>query len=72
MGYFPAIQVPSEWWSWAERRELSKGCTDSVLVVEMQSLMLVVAGCAGLVVNTVVLRFLLHFLGETGVLLIGR
>ncbi|CAL8465277.1 g4812 [Coccomyxa elongata] len=36
-----------------------------------QSLMLVVAGCAGLVVNTVVLRFLLHFLGETGVLYIG-
>lgn len=34
--------------------------------------MLVVAGCAGLVVNTVVLRYLLHALGETGVLYIGQ
>ncbi|EIE23230.1 MFS general substrate transporter [Coccomyxa subellipsoidea C-169] len=36
-----------------------------------QSLMLVVAGAAGLVVNTVVLRYLLHCVGETGVLYIG-
>jgi hypothetical protein len=34
-------------------------------------MMLVGAGCAGLVVNTMVLRFLLNYLGETRVLHIG-
>lgn len=44
----------------------------SAVCALLQSLMLVVAGCAGLVVNTVVLRYLLHALGETGVLYIGQ
>lgn len=38
----------------------------------VQSLMLIVAGCSGLFVNTVVLRYLLHCLGEAHVLIIGR
>ena len=37
----------------------------------MQSRMLIVAGCAGLVVNTVVLRNLLRLVGERRVLCIG-
>lgn len=38
----------------------------------LQSLMLVCAGCAGLVVNTMVLRYMLKYLGETRVLYIGK
>lgn len=37
----------------------------------MQSEWLIVAGCAGLLVNTVLLRYLLRVLGERRVLCIG-
>ncbi len=50
---------------------MGKSFTDDICVL-LQSLMLVVAGAAGLVVNTVVLRYLLHCVGETGVLYIGQ
>ena len=38
----------------------------------MQSEWLIVAGCAGLLVNTMLLRYLLRVLGERRVLCIGR
>ena len=70
-------------WSWggtwhAHQSCLRRGLTSSRVLIHLgmavcvQSKMLIIAGTTGLVVNTVILRWLLTAIGETKVLIVGE